>query len=300
MGAPVTQMHILVVDDEPFNRDIITEILDDPGYRISVAEDGVEAWAALSDPEARIDLVLLDRMMPGIDGLEVLKRIKGTPGLRDLPVIMQTAAASPDQVREGIAAGAFYYLTKPFEFETLQTIVRAALDAARQRAWVQQQLRSHAGSLALVKHARFELATLDEAQNLAALIASVCDNPELVAMGLSELLINAVEHGNLGISFAEKARLKGRDGWCEEVERRLALPENLTKRVSLSVSRIDNGWEFEIRDQGAGFDWAEFLELAPERAFAPNGRGIALARQLAFSELEYLDGGRRVRVRVCA
>ncbi|MCB1917743.1 MAG: response regulator, partial [Rhodocyclaceae bacterium] len=123
-------MHILVVDDEPFNREILAEVLDDPAYRISVAEDGGQAWDRLTADGESFDLVLLDRMMPGMDGLEVLRRMKDTPRLRDLPVIMQTAAASPDQVREGIAAGAYYYLTKPFELETLLTIVRAALDDA--------------------------------------------------------------------------------------------------------------------------------------------------------------------------
>ena len=105
MGSLVSYKHILVVDDEPFNREIILEILDDPGYRLSVAEDGDEAWTRLSQAGETFDLVLLDRMMPGIDGLEILRRMKAAPALRDLPVIMQTAAASPEQVREGIAAG---------------------------------------------------------------------------------------------------------------------------------------------------------------------------------------------------
>jgi len=296
----VTQKHILVVDDEPFNREILLEVLDDPGYRVSVAEDGGKAWDCLVAPGASFDLVLLDRMMPGIDGLEVLRRMKATPALREMPVIMQTAAASPDQVREGIAAGAYYYLTKPFELETLQTIVRAALEDADQRLQLHRQLNNHTGSLALVVDARFEFRSLEEAQHLAVVIAGMCENTELVAMGLSELLVNAVEHGNLGISFEEKTGLKERDGWHEEVLRRLELPENRAKRATLCVHRIDGGWEFEISDEGKGFDWTRFLELAPERAFAPNGRGIALARQLAFSELEYLDGGTTMRVRTGA
>ena len=300
MGSLVSHKHILVVDDEPFNREIILEILDDPGYRLSVAEDGDEAWTRLSQAGETFDLVLLDRMMPGIDGLEILRRMKAAPALRDLPVIMQTAAASPEQVREGIAAGAFYYLTKPFELETLQTIVRSALESASRRRKVQEQLRSHADSLALVVDARFEFRTLDEAQALAAVIARVCADPEMVGMGLSELLVNAVEHGNLAITFEEKTRLKEADSWHEEIERRLAMAENRDKRAALMVRRVEDGWEFEIRDQGSGFDCSKFLELAPERAFAPNGRGIAMARQLAFTELEYLDRGTRVRVRAKA
>ena len=290
-------MHILVVDDEPFNLDIITETLDDPNYRLSTAESGEQAWEILSQADSRFDLVVLDRMMAGIDGIEVLRRIKADARLGDVPVIMQTAAASPDQVREGLQAGAHYYLTKPFELEALQTIVRAALQDAAQRRALVDSISHQARVVSLMDGARFHLSTLDDARHLAALLGNLFVEAQLGAMGLSELLVNAIEHGNLGIRFAEKTRLKEADRWLEEVERRLSLPENADKRVRLEVSRLGAEWEFVIEDEGQGFEWQHFLELDPERAFAPNGRGIALARQLAFSGLEYEGAGNRVRFR---
>jgi anti-sigma regulatory factor (Ser/Thr protein kinase) len=117
-------------------------------------------------------------------------------------------------------------------------------------------------------------------------------------MGLSELLVNGVEHGNLGIDFAEKSRLREADCWEEEVARRLALDENRGKSVRLRVRGDDSRWTFEIHDDGPGFDWRRFLDFDPERAFAPNGRGIALSRQLSFASLTYLPPGNQVVVTV--
>jgi len=286
---------ILVVDDEPFNLDIVGEYLEEEGYSLDMASSGEEAWEMLVDPLSSFDLVILDRMMPGIDGMEVLRRIKADARLNELPVIMQTAAASPDQVREGLAAGAYYYLTKPFEPESLQSIVRAALDDLKQRRSLSQRIELHVGALKTLNQGEFRFHTLDEAHALAALAASLCDEPEIVVLGLSELLINAVEHGNLGIEFEQKSRLREAGQWEEEIQRRLQQQEFKDRRAKLNISVSDDSWVFLIEDEGDGFDWHNFLELAPERAFAPNGRGIALARQLAFSSLEYQGKGNVVR-----
>lgn len=289
---------ILVVDDNLLNLDIISEYLEDCGYELTLAASGEEAWTKLEAASLPFDLVVLDRMMPGMDGIQLLGLIKGDRRFSTTPVIMQTAAGDPEQVREGLEAGAYYYLTKPFEPETLQTIVRAALDDLRKQDELTHQIHKQSRALSMLDRAEFTVRTLEEAQELAALMAALCPDPELAVMGLSELLVNGIEHGNLGIDFAEKSRLKEADCWREEVDRRMALPENAAKRVRLTLTRGAEDWIFEIEDHGPGFDWANYLEMRPERAFAPNGRGIALARQLVFNELEYQGQGNRVRAAV--
>ena len=289
---------ILVVDDEPFNLDIVAEYLDERDFELVMVESGEAAWDELNRPDSCFDLVLLDRMMPGMDGIQVLKRIKGDERLHAIPVIMQTAATSPEQVREGLAAGAFYYLTKPFEGEALQTIIRSALDDMRTRRELNANLADHAVALACIKEGEFLVRTLDEARKLASFIALLGLQPETLAMGLSELLVNGVEHGNLGIDFAEKSRLREADCWESEIQRRIGLPENRDKKVRFRVRGEIQRWVFEITDDGEGFDWRRFLDFDPERAFAPNGRGIALSRQLSFSTLTYIPPGNKVVVTV--
>ncbi len=117
-------------------------------------------------------------------------------------------------------------------------------------------------------------------------------------MGLSELMLNAVEHGNLGIDYGEKGRLIEDGNWQEEIERRLAEPSQVGRHASIEFRRESTHLSFTIRDQGAGFEWQRYLDLDPARAFDSHGRGIAMARHLAFASLEYQGTGNEVRVRV--
>lgn len=291
---------LLVVDDEPLNLEIISEYLDSSDYCLTLAGSGEEAWRLLDADPAGFELILLDRMMPGMDGMSLLRRIKTDERTSHLPVVMQTAAAAPDQVSEGLAAGAYYYLTKPFEARTLLSIVRAALSDRQRWADLSRRIANHGAALALTDEAHFSLSTLDEAESLAALLALVAKRPEVVAMGLAEMFVNAIEHGNLGIDFADKSRLKTEDCWMDEVLRRLVLPENRDKRVRITVRRDTADWVVRVRDEGPGFDWERFVEISPERAFAPNGRGIVLAREIAFSDLRYHGKGNEVEVRFAA
>jgi anti-sigma regulatory factor (Ser/Thr protein kinase) len=118
-------------------------------------------------------------------------------------------------------------------------------------------------------------------------------------IGLTELLVNAVEHGNLGITYEEKTALNVSGGWQQEVDRRLAMPENAGKRVELRVERTAAELRFAIRDQGPGFPWKQFLNVDPRRAFDNHGRGIAIARAMSFDAIEYRGTGNEVVATVC-
>lgn len=283
---------ILAVDDEALNLEILLEYFaDECALSLETADGGEAAWALLQNPENDYKAILLDRMMPGLDGIGLLKRIKGDVRLAGIPVIMQTAANSAAQIREGLEAGAYYYLTKPYRRDNLLAIVQAALIDAEARDALRLQLHSHINSLQFLKQAEFSIRTVDEASQLASFIARACPNAEMVVMGISELLINAVEHGNLGLSYAEKSSLKRDDCWRPEIDRRAALATNIEKEVKLQFQRDMHSITLRVIDQGNGFDWQSFLEIDPERAFDPNGRGIALARLLSFSTLIYEGGG---------
>lgn len=282
---------ILIVDDEPFNREIIREHFAGSGYELALCAAGETAWEKLAAPGTCFDLIILDRMMPGLDGISLLKRIKADPRLAPLPVIMQSAASSPEQLREGLQAGAYCYLTKPYERDSLLSTVRAALNDAATKADLQHRLREHGNALQLMQEAQFEFRTVEEAGRLAAFLAQIFPRPDSTVLGLAELLINGVEHGSLGISYAEKAELKRRDCWQDEVQRRSLLPENRDKRVRVALCRAADRLTVRISDEGPGFDWRKYLDFDPERAFDPNGRGIALARLTSFDSLAYEGSG---------
>jgi CheY-like chemotaxis protein/anti-sigma regulatory factor (Ser/Thr protein kinase) len=289
---------LLVVDDEPYNLEIISEFLESEGYELVTAQDGREALDILEREPKLFSSVILDRMMPGVDGIAVLQKIKSDPELRLLPVIMQTAAASREQILEGLQFGAYYYLTKPFEPEMLASVVRTAVRDHSSHVATLERVEVWRNALGLVTEAKFELHSLEEARNLAAVIADRSPNPNTVTLGLTELLINAVEHGNLGITYADKSRLLADSDWEQEVTRRLALPENAAKRVRVEIARTSGSLTIRIADDGEGFDWQRYLEMDPSRVFDSHGRGIAMARKLSFSEVSYLGCGNELVARV--
>lgn len=289
---------VLVVDDEQLNLFIIEEFLEQEDIELEMHTSPLEAWSSLSAADSNFSLVVLDRMMPELDGMELLRRMKREARFADIPVIMQTAASSPDQVREGLEAGAYYYLTKPYEPEALISIVRAALEDRRAR----QLLRSRAARLeeaqALIRSVEYSFVTLDDISALVPVLADMCPSPNVVAPGLSDLMVNAVEHGNLGVSYQEKSLLKWEGDWEEEIRRRLALPQFHGRFATVRVERDTEWLTFTIADQGEGFEWSKFLTFDPERAFDPNGRGIAMAGMMSFASLEYQGKGNVVVARV--
>lgn len=109
-----TDCHILVVDDTDFNRLLIGTLLEDGGYRnVAYAKDGVEALECMARQVP--DLVILDIMMPGMDGYEVCRRLRADPALADVPVLVQTALSSSDDRNQAFTAGTTDLITKPIE-----------------------------------------------------------------------------------------------------------------------------------------------------------------------------------------
>ena len=296
MDSPV----ILVVDDEPLNLDIIEEFLTGKGqpYIDETASDGIEAMEKLEANSAKYDVVLLDRMMPRMSGMEVLAKMSAHPALKYIPVILQTAKVSKEDILEGLKAGAYYYLTKPFTSDILHSVVKTAVKDRGYNKALLASLNVTKSSVKLLKNAHFEFRSLDDVRAVSSLIACACDEPDKIAMGLSELMINAIEHGNLHIGYEEKSELRKADKWESEIASRLELPEHKEKFASVDVINGSDGVTYTITDQGTGFDWDDFMEFDTTRVMDNHGRGIAMANKLYFSKLEYQGNGNSVVVTV--
>ena len=109
---------VLIVDDEPFNVDYLVQELEDSNYQLITASNGREALDKIQSEQP--DLVLLDLTMPVLDGFAVLAHLKADPLLRDIPVIITSAANDSRSIVKGLKQGAEDYLTKPID-ETLLT-----------------------------------------------------------------------------------------------------------------------------------------------------------------------------------
>jgi CheY-like chemotaxis protein/anti-sigma regulatory factor (Ser/Thr protein kinase) len=291
------QAHILIVDDEELNLEIISEYLSDD-YKISTAEDGVIAWEMLEKTPNAFDVILLDRMMPNMNGMEVLEKIKQHSILQYCPVIFQTAKASVADIAEGLDAGAFYYLTKPFEEDVLLSVIKTAVSDRLRYKEIQHNLEQTNLTMGMLNSAVFEFKNLDDARSIASLISNACPEPEKIVMGLSELMVNAIEHGNLGITYDEKSILNENGTWVEEVASRLQLEQNINKVANINFQRQADKIEITIADQGEGFDWKSYMDFDPDRVMDNHGRGIAIANKLSFSSVEYRGKGNEVSVQL--
>jgi serine phosphatase RsbU (regulator of sigma subunit) len=136
----MTRSRILIADDEPFNVDYLEQELEETGCEILTAADGQEALDRVQ--AAPPDLILLDMMMPVLDGFEVLTRLKTNPATRDIPVIVISAQSDLRSVVRGIQLGAEDYLPKPFEPILLRARVSSSLEKKRLRDLQQLYLKS--------------------------------------------------------------------------------------------------------------------------------------------------------------
>ncbi len=139
-----------------------------------------------------------------------------------------------------------------------------------------------------------QFRSLNEAHEYAQALALACPNPALAAMGLTEIFLNAIEHGNLGLNYNEKASFKSFEDWLNEVNRRLLLRENIHKYVKVEVETNTDQIKFTVTDCGYGFDWEKYQKGNNMSITNRNGRGIILASNLAFDKVTYFPPGNKV------
>lgn len=130
-----TAATVLIVDDTPANLSVLLQCLGDAGHHVLVAEDGEEALELMA--RRTPDLVLLDVMMPGIDGFETCRQLKQNPATAEVPVIFMTALTDTREKLQGFAAGAVDYITKPIQHEEALARVSTHLSLRK----LQRQLR---------------------------------------------------------------------------------------------------------------------------------------------------------------
>ncbi|CAK0766014.1 Response regulator receiver protein [Gammaproteobacteria bacterium] len=282
---------ILIVDDVPSNVTTVAEILSD-NYQLIVATNG---WDVLETAASeRPDLILLNVIMPEMDSYTVCKKLKADKICGGIPIIFVTANTDPEHITRGIEVGAFYYLTKPIDSKILLAIVKSALMDTSHPYFPRNDFFRPWDVLAFMDEGIFRIRTLEDALRLSGMLSEICPEPERRAIGLRELIVNALEHGTLGITYEEKSHLNETGEWAFEVARRLALDEHRNKYVTVRFQRKDNQIQFLIKDEGAGFDWPSYVEFDPRHVFDSHGRGIALAKKIGFDFLEYHGTGNEV------
>lgn len=162
-----TPQTILVVDDVPENLAVLFDVLSEAGFEVLVADSGVVALERL--PVLQPDLILLDVLMPDLDGFEVCEQIRRTPEFRDVPVIFMTALTETVDKVKGFRVGAVDYVSKPFEAEEVLARVEAQLELRRLRSELEQR---NSVLAAEVERRRIAERQLEESLDQAILVVS--------------------------------------------------------------------------------------------------------------------------------
>ncbi len=167
---------VLVVDDIPANLSVLLDLLTGAGFAVLVADGGERALLQVS--HRRPDVILLDAMMPGLDGFETCRRLKANPATGDLPVLFMTALTDTAARLAGFAAGAVDYISKPFEPEEVLARLRVQLELQRTRRALEREIR-------LRQNAE---AQLERSLSQAVLVVDADGHLVFCARGARELL----------------------------------------------------------------------------------------------------------------
>ncbi len=238
----MSEDNILIVDDVPANVRVLYEFLTQTGFKVRVAKDG---YGALKTVEhARPDLILLDVMMPGIDGFEVCRCLKEKEDTRDIPVIFMTALADTLDKVKGFSLGAVDYITKPIQHEEVLARVSTHLSLRK----LQKQLESEICVRKSMEDSLQQHAKELEKRNLeldafARTVAHDLKNPLNGVIGFAEILLEECEEGTIvrkdiieHIQWVMKAGVKMRN-----IVDALLLLAGVSKNVHFETAALDMG-----------------------------------------------------------
>jgi len=225
---------VLIVDDVPENVRMLGELLEQEGYEVLVAESGERALDTARTN--RLDLILLDIMMPGMDGYHVCLRLKADPATMGVPVIFLTALDSPEDEAKGLAVGAVDYIAKPFKVELVKARVDTHISLYRARERLEETVEAR--TLQLASSYR-ELENLEAARReLLRILYQKLWRKDSGIFAIAETAIARLDSGSPWTTHLSWAFGKARDELVAFVNNGLFLEDRTTARQLLPVDFV--------------------------------------------------------------
>ncbi len=283
---------VLIVDDSPLDRRLAARFLEEVGFNVTAVENGKVAIEQIST--VKPDVVLTDMQMPEMDGLGLVERM--TLEHPTIPVIVMTAFGSEAIAVAALQHGAASYVPKQDLNKDLVSTVKNVLSVTRMRRETRTMLDS-------MRRLEAEYVLNNTLEGLDSLIGYLKEQLRFIRLlgeadilrvgtAVYEALVNAIEHGNLEISSAE--RDKPSNVYRRLVEDRASDPTFRTRHVYLTTILTRTEATFTIRDQGPGFEPSSLPDPTdPENVGKVNGRGMFLIRTF-MDEVRFNETGNEV------
>ncbi len=281
---------VLVVDDQDALRALLARMVERAGFEAIEAKDGEEAVERFK--EFTPIVVVSDIMMPKMDGLALLERIKQID--RSAAVILMTGLGNEEVLLRALRGGATNFFKKPFNVGEMIQQISAVADYRREAART-----TFSTSFLEEETKRFRIPNGDDRylpliNQVTLQLPSILPEEEILNLkiGIEEMIVNAVEHGNLGISFAEKAAAI-EVGTLRQLMAERVKSVGAEKFVTVASRLTRERFEITISDGGEGFDWRGLPGVEAGNLLAYNGRGIFLTK-IYFDEVRYNERGNEV------
>ncbi len=286
---------ILIVEDDLLFRTFVKNSINSLGYECIEAENG-EQGLELFEKE-KPQLIISDIQMPEMDGIEMLQKVRMMRS--EVIFIVMTFFDSEEWAIKALNAGANNYLKKPIRKDTLLHLIKKYYTIAKSRT-----ASKDVNNMIISKNFEMQfkssieiVPTVVEYLIKESGIQNYILNTSGIELGLNEIITNSVEHGNLGISYEEKSNALSEGTYEKLYVERLTNPEFAEKTVTVKFIFDEEKFEWEIIDEGNGFNW----KIVPDPIKESNkegfhGRGIFLTR-FQFDEMEYNKKGNIVKLK---
>lgn len=266
--------------------------LEAAGLYVEYAESSRRAGEMLAADASRYGAVLLDVETAVAEGYNLAETVRCNPDYRAISVAtLSENAMHTAQIHATAGLMPTYSYAYPLDQDALATGMQAALDETQKKRQLEAHVTATGSSFEILESCRFKVQKLQDIERAAYMAAACFPQPARAVHGLEELLLNAIEHGNLEIGHALKFELLKAGTWSTEVEKRLVSEEFSHRKVDFAVIKRDEGTSAVITDEGPGFDWNAVLNGSSTVA---HGRGLSRARLMSFDKLTFNETGNRV------
>ena len=284
---PSASGHLLLITPDGAAHGKLEEQLRRLGFAVTVLRESPEVLTVVQAPVLAIDAIALDWRSGGEKDAAFARSLAKAAASAEIPVLTLAAGIRAGDIELATDAGLPQHLCMPCQLSQLKAALMAMI--ARPTGERASTAINLDDAVALLEHCKFRFRTPRDVDKLVPLLARLFPQPGRAVTGIAELMLNAIEHGNLEIGHERKADWVARGIYQAELAKRLATPPYSQRWAEVIINKRDDGVMIVIMDQGCGFCWQN---LVRNEAAAPDG--IAIATNVSFDRLRFNHRGNQV------